>query len=312
MTRMPTHLDAKAYAVAEIGRLMRQYDVDVSELGSVQVEEKSSVLTRILSYVGGTLILSGLSVYLAMQWAHLDSLLRVALTLGPGLIAVVAAVVITTQERERGHLIATPLFVLAALFEMTGLFVFLKEYGHGNDAVMGSLMVCATLAVQFVALFGAVRKPAPLLLGLIFAHFAFAALFEKMGVDGRYYTLILALSGLMIATSLARTRFAPITGLGFIFSGFSFTSSLFVILERTPFDMLLIGVAAGMVYASTLARSRSLLFVGVCSMLGYLGYYTDHYFKDVVGWPIALMVLGILMIVASSYAVRIGRRFTPA
>lgn len=74
-----------------------------------------------------------------------------------------------------------------------------------------------------------------------------------------------------------------------------------------PLDFQLVGVAAGLVYGGVLAQSRSLLVVGIVSMLCYLAYYTNEYFADMVSWPVALIVLGLAMVGLSGYAVKLGR-----
>lgn len=65
-----------------------------------------------------------------------------------------------------------------------------------------------------------------------------------------------------------------------------------------------------MVIASVMVKSRALLIVSTISLLGYLGYFTNEYFADVTGWPLALMCMGILMIVISAYAVKLGKKIS--
>jgi hypothetical protein len=78
--------------------------------------------------------------------------------------------------------------------------------------------------------------------------------------------------------------------------------------EDSALDVLLIGVSGGLIALSVFAKSRTLLTVGIISLLAFLGYFTDEYFKDIVGWPIALIILGFLMIGISVFAVKIGRK----
>lgn len=319
---IPTAADAKSYAITEIARLMRQYDVSFADLGAPDTEDQASTLTRIFAYIGGTLILAGLSIYLGMKWSSLDSLLRVTLTFVPGFLALFTACLISVQNRPQGHLISTPLFLVAATFECCGLFVFLNEYTSGHDAIWGTLLVCSVMAVQFFLIFSSLRSPATLFFSLFFSYLALAATFEKLEVDGDLYSMVIGLSGLLIGSQLRHTRYASITGIGFLFSGFTLSTSAFVYLTRASTlpgypanqadDIFLIGIAVALIYASVQVQSRALLFVGICSMLAYLGYYTTTYFTNVVGWPISLMTLGIFFIIASSYAIRIGRKFTPA
>lgn len=304
---IPTNRDQ---ALAEIIRLMETNQITLADLKGFEREDQGDYITRILSYTGAVLVLAGLGFFLSMQWASLVSFLRVALTFGPGLIALVMAIVSLKNDAGYAHL-ATPLFTLAAFFQTGGLFVFLEEYADGDNTTMAVLMVMGFMAAQFTTLFFALRRPVTLFFALVFAHCAFAALFDVMDIRERYAAVTLGLSGLLISYALARSSLSSITGVGFIISGYSFASGWFTIAKDSPMDITLIAVAAGLMYASVLSRSRTLLFVAVTTMLGYLGYYTDEYFKNIVGWPIALIVFGLVMIIGSNYAIRLGRQFKP-
>jgi len=313
---VPTAKDAKAYALGEIARLIRTYDICPDEIGGHRIEESSTLLTRILTYIGGTMVVAGLCIYLGLQWELLDSFLRVLLTFGPGVIALTSAIIVTSSNHKSGLHIAAPLYLLAAIFQSGGMFIFLDEFTTGQNPVLGTLMVSATMAVQFGLVFFITRHPATLLFTLIFAHFAFASLFEEMSINGKLSTSVLGLSGLLIATGLSKGQYRGITGLGYLFSGASFAIGYFGLITNwgrsgfMPLDLTLIATAAAMIYVSVMVRSRCLLFVGVVSMLAYFGYYTDEYFRKLIGWPIALMMFGIIMILAANYAVKLGRRFS--
>jgi hypothetical protein len=51
------------------------------------------------------------------------------------------------------------------------------------------------------------------------------------------------------------------------------------------------------------------LIVGTLSMLSYIGYYTAEHFANTVGWPIALVIVGIALIGVSSLAVRLNNKY---
>ena len=74
----------------------------------------------------------------------------------------------------------------------------------------------------------------------------------------------------------------------------------------------MIGYGAGLMYLSVVIASRTLLFVSVITLLGYLVSFTKTYFADAVGWPIALIGLGLALILISSYAVKLGQKITAA
>jgi len=85
--------------------------------------------------------------------------------------------------------------------------------------------------------------------------------------------------------------------------------SVFESVQNTPFELVYLGFAAMLIFISTLVRSRSLLMVGTLAMLVYIGYYTAKHFANTVGWPIALVIIGIALIGMSALAVRINNKY---
>ena len=63
-----------------------------------------------------------------------------------------------------------------------------------------------------------------------------------------------------------------------------------------------------MMLLSTRIQSRTLLLVSTLSLFGFLGYFTDEYFADVAGWPLALIVMGFMLVAVSAYAVKLAQR----
>ena len=89
----------------------------------------------------------------------------------------------------------------------------------------------------------------------------------------------------------------------------SFLGGLFDVVEGTPAELVFLVVAAGFVYLSVVLHSRTLLVVATVAILAYTGWYTGQYFADSVGWPLALIVFGLLMIGLSALAFRIDRDY---
>ena len=56
-------------------------------------------------------------------------------------------------------------------------------------------------------------------------------------------------------------------------------------------------------------HSRTLLFVATAAILAYTGWFTSEHFADSIGWPLALIMFGLVMIGLSALAVRIDRDY---
>ncbi|NOT28989.1 MAG: hypothetical protein HOP15_00915 [Planctomycetes bacterium] len=56
-------------------------------------------------------------------------------------------------------------------------------------------------------------------------------------------------------------------------------------------------------------RSRRLLATGTLGLLAYIGYFSGRHFEDSIGWPLLLILLGMVMMALGTIAVRIQRRY---
>ena len=113
---------------------------------------------------------------------------------------------------------------------------------------------------------------------------------------------------LSLSWAVGKTRHRAITLLWYFVGGVTLLSAWWALFEGSWFDLSYLGINAFLVYFSIAAASRTLLFVSVLGLLGYLGYFAEEYFADVVGWPICLIILGLAMMGLSAYAVRLGRK----
>ncbi len=269
--------------------------------------QQASMLQKVLSYIGGAFVFGGICVYVGMVWDDLDSLSRVIITLGTGFVAFILGLfAIGDPKFVRA---STPLFLMAAALQPTGLFVFMHEYlPSSNNLALAAAYVFGFMTVQQGLAFIACRRTALLFFGLFFYYLFASALFDLLDVDSRMTALTLGLSGVAASWLASRSEHHGVSPFYFFFSGLAIAAASFDYLEDTKFDVLLIGVIALMVFASVRVNSRTLLTVSILALLGYLAYFTDEYFKDMVGWPIALIVVGLIMIGASSLAVKLGRK----
>jgi hypothetical protein len=167
------------------------------------------------------------------------------------------------------------------------------------------------MAIQF-ALLLVWQKRLELLLGLMaFTTFGFIAACSHLDIDWKLVALVIGVSGMLVSWTLEGTAFRPLCGLSWWVYAGSMAIGIFGLVDgHFPFDLLLIAVGAILVQISVLVRRRALLALAVIVLLGYLGYYTHEYFADVLGWPIALIVFGTVLLAGSGFAIRLGQRMT--
>lgn len=300
---------AKAEALEQIGAIAQAHGITLDEIGAhltrAELKDKSPAwLSRLLGYIGAAFVFGGLGLYMAMIWHDLNSFARVTITFGPGIGAFLFGIVTLKDERFRAA--STPLFLKAAILQPVGMFVFLDEYAEGNDAQLAAMAVFGILAVQYLLCFVAFRRTTLLFFGYLFFNAFAGILMERCEVDEDIFGLTMSLSILMVAWSIDRSAHKPIAAFWYFIGGVGLLWSIYDIVDHSPWDIALLPVSILLMWVSVRMHSRTMLLVGTFGLLGFLTYYTDEYFKDVTGWPLAIMLMGFLLVGISYYAVHLG------
>jgi hypothetical protein len=65
----------------------------------------------------------------------------------------------------------------------------------------------------------------------------------------------------------------------------------------------------GIIFLSIYVKSRAFLVFGSLFLIGYIFKLTGEYFSNTLGWPLALVLAGLLIMGVGYYAVRINRQY---
>src|SRR5574338_971648 len=308
-------VDERTRALRTIADIAREHSLSAADVAAglrkasatESEDRRQHVLVRVLGYLGGTFVFAGIGVFIALQWDQLNSAARVLVTLGSGLAAFVLGVLSEREARFRNA--ATPLLLVAGALEPTGMFVAFDEFGSGGDWRWAALVTSGALALQFAAAFGAIRRSTPVFLTILFgAWFLWTAL-DLVGIDDTVIAIVVGGSLLLTSVAADQAGWGTITPLWYFFGAAFFLYGLFDGIKHTPFEILFIAAAAGLVYASALLRSRTLLGVATLAILAYTGWFTGQHFVDSIGWPLALVAFGLVLIGLSALAFRIDRQY---
>src|SRR5262245_15749341 len=128
-------MSAREDALIDVVDIIKRHGLTVDEVAAAldggrefKARTSSGILSRLFGYLGGIFVFVGLAIYVGMKWDDLNSAGRIVLTLGSGFCAFVLALVCTTDERfDRA---ATPIFLVAALLQPTGIVVMLREFSR--------------------------------------------------------------------------------------------------------------------------------------------------------------------------------------
>lgn len=268
---------------------------------------QGGIVKTLLGYTGGIFVFAGLILLVSMIWPDIGALQRVIVTLGPGLAAFALGFI---GHRDRRFAKAvTPLFLLAAFMQPAGIFVFLDEFvPKTGDPELAALMVFGVLTAQQGMAFMQLRRAVLLFLTLIFWTAFLGTTLDWLDADTDLIAITIGVSLMLLSHGAARRGHHAITPFWYFVAGAFLLGGTFSMVEGDLLEVLYLGVNGFLVFLSIRLASRSLLVVGVVGLIAYLGYFTDEYFANVIGWPVALIVMGMVMIGLSAYAVKLGRR----
>jgi hypothetical protein len=306
-------MSQKEEALQDIVALAHHHNITLVEITQALTQEKAvkpqstTILSKLFGYIGGIFVFAGIGVFISMYWADFSSAQRVITTLGTGLIAFFMGIACLMDNKyERA---ATPLFLMSALLQPTGILVMLQEYSSGGDVRHGLLFMASYMLIQQGATFWAKGRTVLAFSTIFFGCIFFTNLFDVMNVDEDLIGTVIGASLLCIAYALNQSRHLAIAPFWYFAGAMILMWSVFDAVKNTPFELLYLGLSAFIVFMSTYVRSRTLLLVGTLSMLVYIGYFTAKHFANTVGWPIALVLIGIAMIALSAFAIKLNNKY---
>jgi hypothetical protein len=307
-------MSARQDALIEVVDIIKRHGLTIDEISTAlkggkefKAQTSGSILSRLFGYVGGIFIFVGLAIYVGMKWNDLNSIGRILLTLGSGFCAFILALVFTTDQRFEKA--ATPIFLVAALLQPTGIIVMINEYSHGGDPAYGLLFMNFVMAVQQGCAFWAKDRAVLALTTIVFGLGFFTVAFDLLHLNHNLIGVTIGASLTCIAWSLDTSRHKSIAPLCYFFGSIIFLTAAFDWLRHTPIEILFLGLACGTIFLSTVARSRTLLLVGTLALVGYIGDFIAEHFAHNLNAPLAVMLAGFLLIGLGLIAVKINNKY---
>ena len=292
---------------------MQRHHIAVAEIQtrleaeSTAASAASGLLVTVLSYIGGIFVFAGIAIFIGLQWGGLNSAARVIITLGPGITAFTMAMIAFADERYQR--LAMPLLLISAVLQPTGLMVAFAEYAGGNDAEVAACITASTFAVQYGFTLRRWQESLVAWLTVFFASAAFGFAMDLAGVSSTGVALALGLGWLSLGTATVSGRHSILSAQLYIFGCWAALAGLFDLVEGSWAEVLFVAAVCALVYLGVWARSRALNLANTIAFLAYTAYFTSRYFAESIGWPIALIMIGLLMIGISAAALQIDRNY---
>ena len=257
----------KEKAIQEILDIARRHGVTLEDLRYALEETEPvsaprfrGILPRLFASLGGTFIFAGLCVFIGINWEEMNAAARIIVTLGSGLATYGLGLAALTRSRYEKA--ATPLFLIAAVLQPTGILVALDELSSGGDWHYAGLLMAGIMAFQQGVTFVVKGRTTLLFTSLLFSVTFLSVLFDLLDIDPQITGVTLGLSLVLVNMAVDKTRHTIITPFWYLTGSASFLYGVFDMLEETPMEILFLAFACGIVYLSVYVRSRTLLVCG--------------------------------------------------
>ena len=307
-------MNIKNNAIKDILDIAHQHGLTAAEINDAfsmaadkDPESSASTLGKILGYLGGIFIFAGLSVFISMNWQVMNTAARIIITLGSGLSVFVMALVASSDARYSK--LKTPLYLIAAALQPTGILVAIDEFSSGGDWHLAVMITAGIMAFQQAAVFWQKRDTTLLFTSLLFTLWFFGVTLDWLAVDESVIALVLGVSTLTFCLGLEATAYRGLNPFWYLLGSVMFYHGLFDLIQHSVVELIFLAAACAGIFLSTWVRSRTLLFTSNIAILAYIGYFSYEHFQDSLGWPLVLIMMGIIFIALSVLAMRINRRY---
>ena len=283
-------------------------------------EESSKNLILTFYFIGAVIAIVGVGILIAQNWIEIGFAGRILVTLGISLVAYCAGLILKSPEQRT---ISQVMFLIAALLAPLGSYVLLQEASIDFGQTTQITVACILSIIFGTALFIS-KKNILLLITIGFLTWAYYAIVMKI-FGFNYYNfnsikwagMLLGVSYLFIGYGL-KSVWAPVDAsdlngkniIQHLLYGFGtfaiLTAGIFI---GGIFDLIFIALIFAAFYGSVYLKSRAMLILGALFLMAHIIKLTSKYFVGSVGWPVALIVIGFLVIAVGYMTFYLNKRF---
>jgi hypothetical protein len=288
----------------------------------VPEENKHITLSQVLYYIGGAIVFVGICVLISQNWEYFNTATKILVTLGSGIAAYVVGVLFNRYEQYKG--LGLAFFLISALVNPIGLYVMFDKLGFDTGLASVGVLVFLILLVVYLGSYFIFRKTIFTLFSIVFGTALFFLLVQWMvGVNftyadqskiWEYRFLVAGMVYMLLGYYFKDTSESSLAGPLYAFGSLGFLGAALALGNWQPnqnvfWELIYPLLVFGIIFLSVYIKSKSFLVFGSLFLIGYILKLTSEYFSSGLGWPLALVLAGLLIMVVGYYAVRINKEY---
>lgn len=270
---------------------------------------------NIFYIIGGLIIFIGATILVSMFWRDMNILGKFTFTLGIALVSYISAILL---NKRNSRILSQILFFLSSVLMPSGVFLMMID--------MGNRISTETVVIVFSIMFGLfflahhiTKKSILILINSIYLSTIYFAVLSLIGigrsVEFRFAIIILSLSFLFFNIFYLskiqlkdekdkKDKNAVSNIINFFSSGAFFGTMLAF---GTIADLLMIPLLFAGFYLGIFIKNKIILFNSAIFTMAYIIKISAIHFSGIMGWPILLILLGVIMIGIGLYTIKISK-----
>lgn len=290
--------------------------------GSVAEESKHLNLSQVLYYIGGAIVFIGICVLIFQNWDYFTTAVKILVTLGVAIAAYIVGALFNRYPNYQG--VGLAFFLISALVTPIGFYVLFNQLGLDTASAAIGLLVYLIAFVAFLASYFAFRQIIFTLFSIIFGTGVFFFLVQWLVGNNlasadlskilEYQILVTGLAYMFLGYYFKQTTQRALTGVLYAFGALGFLGAAIFLGGWQPnqsafWELIYPLLVFGIIFLSVYIKSKSFLVFGSLFLIGYILKLTAEYFSSGLGWPTALVLAGLVIIVVGYYAVKLNKKY---
>ena len=263
-------------------------------------------------YAIGTIIgIVGVSILISQHWAEIGFGGRIGVTLGISFISYLLAILIC---KSRQVMLSQTLFIIAVVLAPLGTYVLLEKMDMTFSSLSQMLTALSLFVIFAVAQYIARTNILVLILTALgtWAYYTMLTyIFSFSFYDGdlmKWATIVLGFTYVFIALGYSR-RTVTTAAVNVLYALGTLAVLAAGISLGGVWDFIYIAFIFAAFYGSVYVRSQAMLIIAAGFLIGHVLKLTYRFFMASLGWPVALIISGVVILLVGYLTVQVGQRY---
>ncbi|MDP2922372.1 MAG: hypothetical protein Q8O30_01445 [Candidatus Omnitrophota bacterium] len=298
--------------------IVSAYDAGVCPVSGETKNNKS--IAEIISYIGGTIVVLGIAIFIGQHWTALNTATRILVTFGSGIAAYITGAIFSRYDKF--NLPAQAFFLISALTVPVGISIAFDNAGWNVGDPTAQSLISGILFFSYFLSYFAFKKNIFTIFNIIFGTWLFFSFtdfilkgsFTHHWKVNEYRMLAIGLSYVLLGYHFSQVQRNALAKWLYAIGVLMFLGAALALGGWSPkqdiiWELLFPGICFGVMFLSVYLKSRSFLVFGALFLIAYFLKITAEYFAKSLGWPLALVLLGLTLILVGYFSFYLNKKY---